>query len=154
MNSDSSLLDSVEEALFNKATFIEELWGVAKTANPFITVPVFEALLDSAIDMIDQHNETKKVDTTHRAFKEFLTEALNEGPVSVTFRKVSDGKTRVMLCTRNQYTIAEHQKKFGQPGGGSATTNETGEHLKVYDLEQHGWRSFRWDSIITYCLEE
>jgi hypothetical protein len=133
--------------------FLEELWEIALKANPSLTVEMFDALLDKSIKMLEE--EKPKFDTTHVAFREFLLEALNAGTVSVTFRKVTGNKDiRTMLCTRNQEQIG----KAGKGGGGVApSSNEDpmkDTNVRVFDLDVAGWRSFRWDTIIDYCLEE
>jgi len=69
--------------------------------------------------------------------REWLVGVLQEYPMEVTFTK-KDGTERVMLCTlQEEYlpeTVGDVRKK-------------SEDSLAVYDLENEGWRSFRWDSI-------
>lgn len=76
---------------------------------------------------------------------EFLKEQLHKGVVRVKFVK-KDGSIRDMQCTLKadllpaQTDIEESvQKKTPNPAV-----------LAVYDVENNGWRSFRWDSIIGF----
>lgn len=72
-----------------------------------------------------------------KASREWLIGLLQESPVEVTFIK-RDGTERVMNCTLQEdylpETVGDVRKK-------------TEDSLAVYDLENEGWRSFRWDSI-------
>lgn len=71
---------------------------------------------------------------------EKLRELLSTDIVTVTFTK-KDGSLREMLCT----TISSYL-----PGGESesdSTSVVSDSVVTVWDLEQQGWRSFRFDSI-------
>lgn len=61
--------------------------------------------------------------------------------VIVTFTK-RDGTERNMLCTTNPELI--EVKTFSKNSGG----NEVAQ--SVWDLEKSAWRSFRWDSVISF----
>lgn len=61
--------------------------------------------------------------------------------VSVTFKKL-DGTERVMHCTTNPELIGI--KTFSRNKAG----NEVAQ--SVWDLEKDAWRSFRWDSVVSY----
>ena len=62
--------------------------------------------------------------------------------VKVVFMK-KDGSLRTMVCTTNLAKIpaVSHPK-------GERTPNE--ETKAVWDLEKGAWRSFRYDSVITF----
>jgi hypothetical protein len=67
-----------------------------------------------------------------------LRAMLTKDIVSVSFTK-KDGSTREMLCT----TMREYL-----PVGDSSSTSVVSDSVvTVWDLEQQGWRSFRFDSI-------
>ncbi len=75
--------------------------------------------------------------------KSNLKACLVKGPVIVTFTK-SNGEERVMKCTTNEFDIPlEHFPK----GTGPHHTNEV---QRVFDLDKQEWRSFRWDSVISF----
>lgn len=78
----------------------------------------------------------------------YLKEALHNGVIEVLFLK-KDGTERRMLCTlQASYLPAQTdleeavQKKTPNP-----------DVLAVWDVEAHGWRSFRYDSIIGFTTE-
>jgi hypothetical protein len=79
---------------------------------------------------------------------EYLKNALQNGSATVTFVK-KDGTERRLLCTLSpaelpaQVDIEEAvQKKTPNP-----------DVLAVWDLENKGWRSFRYDSILGFTVE-
>lgn len=79
---------------------------------------------------------------------DYIKTILHEGQVRVVFVK-KDGTERRMLCTLKpellpvQTDIEEAvQKKTPNPSV-----------LAVWDLENEGWRSFRFDSIIGFTAE-
>lgn len=76
---------------------------------------------------------------------DFLKGLIVNGPVRVVFIK-ADGTERNLLCTLNpeflpaQTDLEEAvQKKAPNPNA-----------LAVWDLENKGWRSFRYDSVIGF----
>lgn len=74
---------------------------------------------------------------------EEIKACLQEGIVEVTFTK-ANGEERVMLATLNDGLIPVDL----QPKG---TDRKTSDQVQaVYDVEADGWRSFRWDSIISW----
>jgi hypothetical protein len=75
-----------------------------------------------------------------------LIERLNEGVVIVNFMKAT-GHVRVLTGTRNLDMIPEDH----HPTGNNASTND--DVVRVFDMEAHGWRSFRKDSVISYTYE-
>lgn len=68
-----------------------------------------------------------------------LVHKLQAKPQVVTFRKVSTGEIRKMLCTLEQSKLpalmgSNHRKNM--------------DVLPVWDIEAEGWRSFRLDTVI------
>ena len=81
--------------------------------------------------------------------KEDIVKQLHEGICTVTFTKVN-GEERVMSCTLKenllpaQTDVEEHiQKKKPNP-----------DVLAVWDTIAEGWRSFRWDSLKDFKMEQ
>ncbi len=72
--------------------------------------------------------------------KEWLKTLLRERIVEITFVK-ADGSDRVMKATLLETKIPSEK----MPKGNSKSQND--EVLPVFDVENDGWRSFRWDSI-------
>ncbi len=66
------------------------------------------------------------------------------GAVKVKFKKV-DGTERNMICTLARSLIPEDQL----PKGNSLKKNSD-DVLRVFDIENNGWRSFRKDSVISH----
>jgi hypothetical protein len=62
----------------------------------------------------------------------------------VTFTKVSDGSERKMLCTTCPDNIPDDQLPTEDS---SVKINE--DIHRVYAIDVDGWRSFRWDSVIS-----
>lgn len=61
--------------------------------------------------------------------------------VNVKFKKI-DGSERLMKCTLLEGIVKEYEKK-------SEKTRKVSEDtISVWDVENDGWRSFRYDSII------
>jgi len=75
-----------------------------------------------------------------------LLTSLRAGLCSVVFTK-TNGDERVMTCTLSPDLI---------PVNSYPKNNEVkpvmlnSEVLRVYDTESNGWRSFRWDSLISW----
>lgn len=68
-----------------------------------------------------------------------LVQKLQNKPQVVTFRKISTGETRRMLCTLEEAKLpklvgSNHRKNM--------------DVLTVWDIEAEGWRSFRLDTVI------
>ena len=88
-------------------------------------------------------------DQTNSSWRnEYLKQALLDDVVEVLFVK-KDGTERRMVCTLKpdllpaQTDLEEQvQKKASNP-----------DILAVWDLENQGWRSFRYDSIIGFTKE-
>ena len=67
---------------------------------------------------------------------------LHEDKVTITFQK-ADGTLRNMLCTLKEDMLPQQidleetiQKKVSNP-----------DACAVWDIENQGWRSFRWDRL-------
>lgn len=76
--------------------------------------------------------------------KEWLKNVLkNEGAI-ITFTK-KDGTERVLKGTLNSSVIPEQHA----PKGTGTEKKKTEDALAVFDIENNGWRSFRFDSIKT-----
>lgn len=84
-----------------------------------------------------------------------LRQELREGRVVVEFTK-KDGTQRVMECTLNGTLIPTEQHPKKKPAQSNWDTMEvhpfeaiiTDPNLfKVYDLDKHAWRSFRYESL-------
>lgn len=94
--------------------------------------------------MTDSLNTT--TDQNERSWQnEYLKGILQTGIVNVTFVK-KDGTTRNLLCTLMPSELPAQtdleeavQKKAPNP-----------DVLAVWDLENKGWRSFRFDSILGF----
>lgn len=94
-------------------------------------------MTDSLNTTIDQNNTSWRND--------YLKNALHNGVVEVLFLK-KDNTERRLVCTLKadllpaQTDLEEAvQKKTPNP-----------DVLAVWDIENNGWRSFRWDSIIGF----
>jgi hypothetical protein len=70
-----------------------------------------------------------------------IKQGLKVGPHFVTFTKV-DGTVRTMKCTLNEKYIPQ-----SEPKKTDRVKKENDQVLAVWDLENSGWRSFRYDSI-------
>jgi hypothetical protein len=62
---------------------------------------------------------------------------LRRGIVNIFFRK-ADGRFRSMDCTLSPTLL------------GNVTTKPSAETVTVYDINENGWRTVRYDRIISY----
>lgn len=97
------------------------------------------------VDSINLQNGSTQTQEETSWRNEYLKTTLKASTVNVVFIK-KDGTERTMLCTLNpdllpaQTDIEEVvQKKTPNP-----------DVLAVWDIENAGWRSFRYDSIIGF----
>jgi len=67
---------------------------------------------------------------------------LHSGIVNIKFTKV-DGTERDMKCTLIDSIVVPHEKKTER----EKKINE--DIISVWDVEKNGWRSFRYDAIIS-----
>jgi hypothetical protein len=79
------------------------------------------------------------------AAKTTLLEILRDAKqnVRVTFTK-KDGSERVMSCTLAESRIPEDKRPKTQ------NTKTSDEVCAVFDSEVMEWRSFRWESLVTF----
>lgn len=78
--------------------------------------------------------------------KNVLSERLKNEVVSVKFKKLS-GDDRVMQCTLQESVIPKTVKDDAMSQKKVRAVSP--EVCSVWDTEANGWRSFRWDSIIS-----
>lgn len=78
-----------------------------------------------------------------------LSELLSTSIVSVNFTKVN-GDNRFMLCTKNEALIPSEHSQFK----GSNTKDLSDTHLKVFDLENQGWRTIIIENIISFFVTD
>lgn len=89
---------------------------------------------------------TDKIEFKTKKEKDWLLTLLREQEITVTFLK-KDGSERKMICTLSENKIPNDKA----PKGVEKTKNE--EVVPVFDIENQGWRSFRWDSIIGVAFD-
>ena len=70
-----------------------------------------------------------------------LVETLRNNVVRITFTKV-DGTERVMRCT-----LIPEQIGGTLPANGKSIVESNDRVVAVWDLDNHGWRAFRVDSV-------
>jgi len=68
------------------------------------------------------------------------------GRAEITFVK-KDGTDRTMICTTKTSSIPEEKQPVGE-----STLQENTDILRVYDIENEGWRSFRIDSVKSFTI--
>ena len=66
-------------------------------------------------------------------------ELLKGGIYNVTFKKKSDGQTRVLAATLQSQFVPE----------GTATGSLNEHVVSAFDVQNNGWRSFDIDSVIS-----
>ena len=84
-------------------------------------------------------SEEKFVFTTKKE-KDWLISLLRSEIVELTFIK-KDGSERIMKCTLAEQKIPAENTPKG------VERAKSDEAVAVFDLENNGWRSFRWDSL-------
>jgi hypothetical protein len=74
---------------------------------------------------------------------------LQTGVATVVFTK-TNGEQRVMLCTTDISRIPaeDHPKGITESAAGKSEANAN--VLRVYDIENEGWRSFKTDSVTSF----
>jgi hypothetical protein len=75
-----------------------------------------------------------------------LNADLKSGVVRVNFTK-ANGDEREMICTKNPDLFTPPESK-----GSNRTPNP--DVIVVWDLDNDGWRSFRVDSVLDWCIDE
>ena len=79
--------------------------------------------------------------------KEHLKKLLQKNKLTVCFNK-KDGTERTMLCTLSPSLLPVVEKK-GE-GEIKKEKKQNDESIAVWDLEKTAWRSFRFDSVVSY----
>ena len=82
---------------------------------------------------------------------EQVVTALQEGIVEVKFTKVN-GEERTMLATLNEGLIPVDLWPQDDPDVLVHPNPPNFEVQRVYDVEKDGWRSFRWESLISWNI--
>jgi hypothetical protein len=78
--------------------------------------------------------------------KDILSERLKSEEVIVKFKKVS-GEERTMKCTLQESVIPPATKE--DPLSQKKVRAVSPEVCSVWDVEANGWRSFRWENVIS-----
>lgn len=78
--------------------------------------------------------------------KNLLSERLKTEMVTVRFKKVS-GEERTMVCTLQESVIPPATKE--DPLSQKKVRAVSPEVCSVWDIEANGWRSFRWENVIS-----
>jgi len=71
---------------------------------------------------------------------------LRSGNVEIDFQKVN-GERRVMTCTLQESVLPENAETM--QGAESVEKEKPNTALSVWDVDNNGWRAFRWDSIFS-----
>lgn len=83
--------------------------------------------------------------------REWVKDLLREGTVDLSFIK-KDGSVREMKATLKSDLIPDFKEQVEEqqelPG-----RKKPIDSLAVYDVEAGGWRSFRWDSLLTVSFQ-
>ena len=82
---------------------------------------------------------------------QYLRDVLKENILLVTFTK-RDGTVRTMRCTLKPDLLPAQTDIEEQVQNKNPTA--PAESLAVWDLEKAAWRSFRFDSILTFSVSE
>jgi len=83
---------------------------------------------------------SEKLEFKTKKEKNWLLSLLRSEVVDITFTK-KDGSERIMKCTLLESKIPSEK----MPKGTEKAKND--EVVPVFDIENDGWRSFRWESI-------
>ena len=85
-------------------------------------------------------------ETNDKQVKETLRKLMKYAIHTISFEK-QDGSIRKMVCTTNLDCIpVEHHPR------GSVNKLDSGDVMRVYDLELEEWRSFRYSSILGWSV--
>lgn len=79
-----------------------------------------------------------------------MLNSLRENVCEVTFTK-KDGSEREMTCTLNMHSIDEEYHPKGTDGDQGVKPNL--DVVKVFDLANLGWRSFRVESVKNFAVK-
>jgi hypothetical protein len=75
-----------------------------------------------------------------------VIQKLREGEVTVTFTKVN-GDKRVMTCTLQESVLPPAKKD--DPLTQKKVREINPEVCSVWDVNANGWRSFRWENVVS-----
>lgn len=75
-----------------------------------------------------------------------LRKIIHSDVVTVVFKK-KDGSTREMLCTTMPSIL-------GLPGEAYSESTPSETIVTVWDLENEGWRSFKFDQLISLYTDD
>jgi hypothetical protein len=81
--------------------------------------------------------------------KENIINKLHNGICKVIFTK-NNGESRVLQCTLNDKLLPTVESNEEGP---KRTRKQNPDVMSVWDVENSGWRSFRWDSITDFSAE-
>ena len=82
--------------------------------------------------------------------KRMLIECLHAGRTYVDFTK-TNGEFRKLKCTLNPELLPfDVRNKVKEDEQKEDTKKYNPDVVRVYDIENNGWRSFRYDSVITF----
>jgi len=85
----------------------------------------------------------------HDTLIKVLLSGLRSEAVKVVFTK-KDETIRTMICTLNPSLIpAEHAPK-GTDANAATEDVEDPTYIRVFDIENAGWRSFIFDSVLSF----
>ena len=76
--------------------------------------------------------------------KQNLLQALRNGSVTVSFRKIDTGELRVMPCTLNPTVLMANGVTNKVELSESSADSE---HFAVWALDKNAWRSFRLETV-------
>lgn len=80
--------------------------------------------------------------------RESILESLRSGVVNLSFTKVKDGEVRNMKATMQMEKIPDDKRpKTDKPPANEEVA------CRVFDLDLNEWRSFRYDSLLTFLPE-
>lgn len=77
-----------------------------------------------------------------------LLNALYQGIVTVTFKKIGTGEIRVMPCTLNSDILVENGIEI------KLSMNVESEHYACYAIDKKAWRSFRLDTVQEWVVSD
>jgi hypothetical protein len=83
--------------------------------------------------------------------KNSLIEHLKKDVAVITFNKVN-GDQRVMTCTLAEHVLPQATKD--DPLTQKKVREISPEVCAVWDVNANGWRSFRWDKVVSVKLNE
>ena len=92
---------------------------------------------------------TKESGVAYQELVESVRNELRNGVVTVRFIKESTGTTREMVCTLDAKFLPP-KKEIVEGEVEKPKRAQNPDVCVVYDIQQDGWRSFRYDSIVRY----